>query len=173
MLALAAPSVPERPERTLVGVLISSYNIRWTDEIGMAGEHWDYLATVSNVFELVRLLGYPVVPILDQDLEMAFVPREEIPEGAFRRLRDLRAIKVLILPLSRRMSPAEVEGLRKFVLDGGKIFAMAQTSFRDHNDARWEGGKYGRRPTSAPLFLTIPSSPVCRSSFLFRGIGLW
>lgn len=142
-LGISALAEEAVPERNTVGVLVSAYNIRWTSEIGMEGEHWDYLATISNAFDLVRLLGYAVVPILDQDLEWAFVPREEIPEDEFNRLTDLRTIRVLILPLSRRLSPAQVEGIRKFVADGGKIFAMAQTSWRTHNNERWEGGKYG------------------------------
>jgi len=138
MLTLAE----EAKERNTVGVLVSDYNIRWCAELGFEGE-WDYLVTASNVFELVRLLGYPVIPILDQDLERAYVPKEEIPEGEFNRLVDLSTVKVIIMPLSRRLSPAEVEGVRKFVADGGKIFALAQASFRTHNNETWGEQTYG------------------------------
>ena len=124
-----------------VGVLVSGYNIRWCAEIGFQGD-WDYLATVSNVFKLARDLGYPAVPILDQDLEHAYIPKKEIPKGEFNRLVDLNTVKVIIMPLSRRLSPAEVEGIRKFVANGGKIFAMAQTSFRTQNNEAWKGTTY-------------------------------
>lgn len=132
---IAVLIVPVFAERNTVGVVLSSYTAKWFAELGFSGEHWDYLGLMQRVFEFVRGLGYGVVPVFDRDLELYANPEAD-PVIKFTRLTDLSKIKLLILVDLRRMSPLMIEGVRKFINEGGYVLAFSQTSFRDHNNAK-------------------------------------
>jgi hypothetical protein len=124
-------------ERTVVGVVMSDYSARWFAELGFSGDHWDYLALMKNIFDFVNGLGYKAVPIFDRDLELYANPESD-PVVKFTRTYNLDQVKLLILCDTRRLSPLEVEAVKKFISEGGKVLALSQVSFRDHNNSKFD-----------------------------------
>jgi len=120
-------------ERKVVGVLMSDYTARWYAELGFSAPDWDYLAEMKNIFDFVKGLGYSCVPIFNKDLELYANPEAD-PVVKFTRVYKLDSVKLLILPNTRRMSPLEIEAVRKFIDNGGYVLALGQASFRDHNN---------------------------------------
>ena len=139
LLTLATFLIAE--EDVVIGVLMSDYTARWYAELGFKEPHWGYLEEMKRIFDFVRDLGYKVVPIFDRDLELYADPNAD-PVVKFTRTYDISKLKLLILPDNRRMSPLEIAAVKKFVKNGGKIFALAQTSFRDHNNKKWPNNEY-------------------------------
>jgi len=128
-------------EAKVVGVLMSDYTARWYAELGFKCPNWGYLEEMKRIFDFVRGLGYNAVPIFDRDLELYADPNAD-PVVKFTRTYDISKLSLLILPDTRRMSPLEVKGVRKFVKSGGKVFALAQASFKDHNNNTWKEGLF-------------------------------
>lgn len=124
-------------EQKVVGVLMSDYTARWYAELGFSGSDWDYLGEMKRIFDFVKGLGYSCVPIFNRDLELYANPEAD-PVVKFQRTFDMNKVKLLILPNTRRMSPLEIEAVRKFLKNGGYVFAIAQASFRDHNNTAYD-----------------------------------
>lgn len=132
---LIVPALAE--EQKVVGVLMSDYTARWYAELGFSGSDWDYLAEMKRIFDFVRGLGYSCAPVFNRDLELYANPEAD-PVVKFERVFDLNKVKLLILPNTRRMSPLEIEAVRKFIDNGGYVFALAQASFRNHNNSSYD-----------------------------------
>lgn len=96
-----------------VAVFNSTNTQKWYSEVG-----WDYQADMDAVKEILDVAG----------VSYAEVTNDDLVEG------NLGDAKLLILPNTRRMSAAEVAGAKKFLADGGAIFALGQTSFKDENN---------------------------------------
>ncbi len=137
ILVLVFLGVVFAQEESVIGVLVSDYTARWYAELGFKDPNWGYLEEMKRIFDFVRGLGYNVVPVFDRDLELYANPGAD-PVVKFTRTYDVSKLKLLILPDNRRMSPLEVEAVRKFIENGGKVLALAQTSFRDHNNGKWD-----------------------------------
>ncbi len=137
LLAVAFLGILFAQEESVIGVLMSDYTARWYAELGFKDPHWGYLEEMKRIFDFIRGLGYNVVPIFDRDLELYADPNAD-PVVKFTRTYDISKLKLLILPDTRRMSPLEIEAVRKFIKNGGKVFAIAQASFRNHNNGKWD-----------------------------------
>lgn len=96
-----------------VAVFNSALTQKWYSEVG-----WDYAADMDAVKEILDVAGVSYAEITNADLVQG----------------NLGDAKLLIMPNTRRMSAAEVEAAKKFLADGGAIFALGQTSFRDENN---------------------------------------
>lgn len=113
-----------------VGILVSEYNMRWYNQMGLSPPHWEYFEELNNVVAVVRELGYPVLLVSDEQLERTTEPSNS-PSGKRDRISD---VKTLILPNTRRMSGGEVESVKEFVERGGTVLAFMQSSLMDEND---------------------------------------
>ena len=101
-----------------VAVLISDYTKKWYGEVS-----WDFDADMNAIRDTLGLAEISFVELTDEDLA----------KGNFGDA------KTLILPNNRRMSKDQVAATRKFLEEGGTLFAMMQASFKDEANNTVDG----------------------------------
>lgn len=101
-----------------IAVLISDYNKKWYTEC-----NWDFDSHMNMLRDTLDLAELSYVELTDEDLA----------QGNFGDA------KVLILPNSRRMSRDQVAAARKFLAEGGTLFAIMQATFKDETNANVDG----------------------------------
>ncbi|MBE3577008.1 MAG: hypothetical protein IMX00_04885 [Limnochordales bacterium] len=104
-----------------VAVLNSQRTADWYTEVG-----WDYEADMDVLRSTLQAGGFSFTEISVEDLEAG----------------NLGDAKVLILPNTRRMSPAEVAAVQEFLGRGGRLLALGQTSFRDDKNQKVRDESY-------------------------------
>lgn len=125
--------------RTKVGVLVSGYNLKWYNQMGLNSPDWAFFQEMKNLVQLVRNRGYKIVTLSDQDLEEAYKSETELDRKMFAHLSE---IKTLVLPNTRRMSKKEVQNVKQYVRNGGTVLAIMQASYRDESDDKVGNGNY-------------------------------
>lgn len=101
-----------------VAVLISDYTKKWYGEVS-----WDFDADMNAIRDTLDLAEIKYVELTDEDLA----------KGNFGDA------KTLILPNNRRMSKDQVAATRKFLEEGGTLFALMQASFKDEANNTVDG----------------------------------
>ncbi|MBE3584030.1 MAG: hypothetical protein IMX01_07955 [Limnochordaceae bacterium] len=104
-----------------VAVLDSERTAQWYSDLG-----WDYQADMAVLHGVLDKAGISYQDITVADLEAG----------------NLGDAKLLILPHTRRMSAAEVQAVKDFLAQGGRLFALGQASFRDENNAKTRPESY-------------------------------
>lgn len=101
-----------------IAVLISDYNKKWYVEC-----NWDFDSHMNALRDTLALAELSYVELTDEDLA----------KGNFGDA------KVLILPNSRRMSRDQIAATRKFLEEGGTLFALMQATFKDEANNTVDG----------------------------------
>lgn len=101
-----------------VAVLISDYTKAWYEEVS-----WDFDADMNTILDILDLSDISYVELSDKDLA----------EGKFGDA------KVLILPNNRRMDAEQVVATRAFLNEGGTLFTMMQSTFKNEKNETVDG----------------------------------
>lgn len=96
-----------------VAVLKSDMQMNWYISLG-----WDFNGEYNNILASLDELGLSYVEVNDEQLAAG----------------ELGDAKLLIMVNNRMMSAAQVEAVRAFLADGGKVLGMYQSSFRNEEN---------------------------------------
>lgn len=171
--ALTAPYEPH-----LGGQAIEEVAVYFSDCSKMS---FDENGTAVAVAATGSSIDYPHLHALTgacRILQQAHIPFGVITR---RQLDDLGRFRVLVLPNLLRMTPAEVEAVRTYVRNGGRVYASRYTSLTLTDGSRSEdfrladvfGCHYDGMETGRIIYLSPSAGPLAEALGAERALSHW
>lgn len=132
-LAPEVAALSSAPAR--VALLYSVPSIFWEDT---------YTPTATTVYSALMFSGYPVT----------FISEKQLATGV--RSRANEKVDTLILPHATHVSPKAIEGIQKFIADGGRVLAIGNDNLAFN--------EYGQKHSSELSRVSVKQIPVSAQS---------